>query len=184
MARPAPRRRPPPRSAKSAAPAARARPRSAKPAAAAPPTLELQHDHAALQVKVRALGVIVGRFEREPTAAVRAACAAAVTDLREDLFLHFAREEEALVPFVAANVPAFAAAVTGLVDAHDAICGALARMGEVIRAGTAPTITAIFDRFTTAYATHATRERDLLAQLAAALTARQRTALATLLRGV
>ena len=177
MARPAPRRRSP----KPAAPAARAR--APKPAAAGPPTLELQHDHAALQVKVRALGVIVGRFEREPTAAVRAGCATAVTSLREDLFLHFAREEEALVPFVDANVPAFAAAVTGLVDAHDAICGALARMGEVVRTGTAPALSAIFDRFTTAYATHATREREVLAQIAAALSARQRTALAALLRG-
>ena len=182
MARPAPRRRPPPRSSKPAAPAARARP--SKPPAAAPPPRELQHDHAALQVKVRALGVVVSRFEREPTAAVRAACATAVTSLREDLFLHFAREEEALVPFVAANVPAFAAAVTGLVDAHDAICGALARMGELVRTGTAPALAAIFERFTTAYATHATREREVLAQIAAALSARQRTALAALLRGV
>lgn len=183
MSRAEPRRRPPARAAKPAAAARAPRARPAKPAAA-PPTLELQHDHAALQLKVRALGVVIRAFTGAPTAAARAACATALAGLREDLFLHFAREEEALVPFVAANAPTFAAAVTGLVDAHDAICGALARMGEVIRAGTAPTITAIFDRFTTAYATHATRERDLLAQLAAALTARQRTALATLLRGV
>ena len=184
MSRAETRRRPPARAAKPAAAARAPRARPAKPAAAAPPTLELQHDHAALQLKVRALGVVIREFAGAPTAAARAACATALASLREDLFLHFAREEEALVPFVAANAPTFAAAVTGLVDAHDAICGALARMGEVIRAGTAPTITAIFDRFTTAYATHATRERDLLAQLAAALTARQRTALATLLRGV
>ena len=122
-------------------------------------------------------------------------------ELRELLFLHFAREEEGLFPFVADRLPELGDRVAAMAVAHDAICGSLARMVHTATA-TAPMVAvaaqdeaeaaahpgelallgALFERFQTAYADHARLEAELLAVLDDRLDAAQRAQLAELVR--
>jgi hypothetical protein len=69
--------------------------------------------------------------------------------------------------------------------AHDAICGSLARMYHLAASNAElTTIMAVFSRFETAYASHATVEAELLQLLARRLDAAQRQRLAELVRGL
>jgi len=69
--------------------------------------------------------------------------------------------------------------------AHDAICGALARMNHLAAAnGAVRVILAVFARFEAAYARHADTEAELLRQLTSRLDHQQRALLAELVRGL
>lgn len=145
------------------------------------PVSDLAHDHAELNRRVLDLGAIIGgrRAAREPTLATR------LSDLREHLFLHFAREEEGLFPFVAEQLPELAQQVDAMALAHDAICGALARMCHMAASEAQPSaLLRVFERFEAAYATHASSEGELLRTLEGRLDADQRTQLAALVRGL
>lgn len=142
------------------------------------PIGELAHDHADLNRRVLELGAIIsGRRKPEPSLITL------LSELREHLFHHFAREEEGLFPFVSEQVPEVADQVHTMAIAHDAICGAVARMCHLASAEAKPSaIRAVFDRFESAYATHANAETDLLRGLDGKLDADQRTQLAFLVR--
>lgn len=143
------------------------------------PIDELVHDHGELNRCVIALGVQLRR-----QAAVEELVDPLV-ELREQLFLHFAREEEGLFPFVAEHASDLADQVQGMEIAHDTICGSLARMVHLAETGAAvATIAAIYDRFENAYAAHAQMEAELLATLAERLDADQRSRLAALVGGL
>ena len=106
-------------------------------------------------------------------------------ELRELMFLHFAREEEGLFPFVSEAVPELADQVHAMAIAHDAICGGLARMYHLAAANTdLTTIIAVFLRFEAAYGAHAEAESELLQQLGSRLDPTQRGRLAELVRGL
>lgn len=138
------------------------------------PVDDLAHDHADINRRVLALGALIR--------AASSGLAAPLAELRELLFLHFAREEEGLFPYVSEHVPALAGAVHDMASAHDAICGALARMSYLAAAGDAlPTIATVYTRFATAYAEHSARETALLADLATRLQPAERAALLALL---
>ena len=81
---------------------------------------DLAHDHADLNRRVRALGAALPALD----AAAMAPFAAQLVELREILFLHFAREEEGLFPFVSETVPDLANRVDAMASQHDTICGA------------------------------------------------------------
>jgi hypothetical protein len=102
-------------------------------------------------------------------------------ELREPLFLHFVREEEGLFPFVAE----LAHRVQAMATAHDAICGALARMCQ-LAAVDAPraSLAGVFERFETACAEHARTEATFLHELESRLDDAQRRRLAELVRGL
>ena len=170
------------------------------------PVRELAHDHADLNRRVREIGAMLVPPNGSPSGG-RARLVVVLKELREHLFFHFAREEEGLFPFVSDRLPELADRVTAMAIAHDAICGALARMVHVATAGAAAitaaaaeevadaaaeeaaaspgelsVLRALFERFQTAYADHARFEAELLQVLDDRLDAAQRAQLAELVR--
>lgn len=163
------------------------------------PVHELTHDHGDLNRRVRELGALLdGGATTRPN---RDRLAAILRDLREQLFLHFAREEEGLFPFVAERLPDLGERVAAMAIAHDAICGSLARMVYIATTGgplggvgaedeaelAAPPgelalLAALFERFEATYADHARREAELLGLLDDRLDGAQRAHLAELVR--
>jgi iron-sulfur cluster repair protein YtfE (RIC family) len=147
----------------------------------ADPVRELAHDHADLNRRVLEVGAMLDgmRVGRD------AKLVEALAELREHLFLHFAREEEGLFPFVAEHVPELGDRVHAMAVAHDAICGALARMCHLASSEAKPlALRAVFERFESAYAAHSSFEAELLRSLEGRLDADQRTQLAALVRGL
>jgi iron-sulfur cluster repair protein YtfE (RIC family) len=147
----------------------------------ADPIRDLAHAHADLNRRVLELAAMIrGRhLGREP------ALVEMLSELRENLFLHFAREEEGFFPFVAEHMPELAERVNAMAVAHDAICGALARMCHMAASEAPPaTLSAVFERFESAYAGHASSEAELLRSLEGRVDADQRTQLAALVRGL
>lgn len=149
----------------------------------ADPVHALAHDHADLNRSVRALGTQI-------RAAVdghgsSSDLAGPLGELREHLFLHFAREEEGLFPFVTQNAPEVGHQIHAMEIAHDTICGALARMYHLACSAAAPfAIAQVFDRFEKAYAAHARAEAELFDDLDRRLDAQQRARLAEVVAGV
>ena len=149
------------------------------------PVQELVHDHADINRRVLALGSAIRALDRNDGNGMALALVSLLGELRELLFLHFAREEEGLFPFVVDTVPELAGQVHAMALAHDAICGGLARMYHLASANADLTvILAVFARFEAAYASHAETEAELLHQLSARLDPAQRTRLAELVRGL
>jgi iron-sulfur cluster repair protein YtfE (RIC family) len=145
------------------------------------PVHELAHDHADLNRRVLALASLINQRDVHSAAALLAP----LGELRELLFLHFAREEEGLFPFVAEAVGELAERVHEMAFAHDAICGALARMYHLAASGSDPSsIATLYERFEQAYSKHAQAEGELLRKLDAILDADQRARLATLVEGL
>src|SRR5687768_9994223 len=108
------------------------------------PVRQLAHDHADLNQRVLALASLVSR----PDAQSAGTLVRPLGELRELLFLHFAREEEGLFPFVADTAPELAERVHDMASAHDAICGALARMYHLAVSGAdGSSIATLFERF-------------------------------------
>jgi iron-sulfur cluster repair protein YtfE (RIC family) len=139
---------------------------------------ELAHDHAALNRMVLSLASAVRRGGVDVSSGH---LELGLGELRDELFHHFAREEEALFPFVADVMPALEPQVKTMLAAHDMICGSLSRMVH-LAATDAPTATllALFERFENAYAEHAQMETALLSSLDASLDRGQRNRLSDL----
>ena len=149
------------------------------------PLEAFDHDHRELNQQVLGLGPLLVQLERGDLAGGTATLAERLVSLRDDLFLHFAREEEGLFPYLAKVAPDLEPRVIELVSMHDEICGALARMIHV--AGNEPrldTMLPLFDRFEIAYARHAQAEHRLLEESAARLTGAQRSDLAAMVAGI
>jgi iron-sulfur cluster repair protein YtfE (RIC family) len=144
------------------------------------PVRNLAHDHAELNRQVLELGAMLAERRALPP------MVPALKELREHMFLHFAREEEGLFPLVSEWIPELADQVLALVSAHDAVCGALARM--IHAASTEEADPAAFQgllaRFQSAYGDHSKLESELLRRADAALDAGQRAQLAELVRSL
>ena len=146
---------------------------------------DLVHDHADINRRVVALGSTIRALDRDDGHGMALALVARLGELRELLFLHFAREEEGLFPFVAESVPELADQVQVMALAHDAICGGLARMYHLASTNAElGLITAVFGRFEAAYASHAENEAGLLKELSGRLDSDQRARLWELVRGL
>jgi iron-sulfur cluster repair protein YtfE (RIC family) len=149
------------------------------------PVQDLVHDHADINRRVLALGTALRALDRNDGNGMARALVSQLGELRELLFLHFAREEEGLFPFVSETVPELADQVQAMATAHDAICGGLARLYHLASANADLTVVfAVFARFEIAYASHADTEAELLEQLTARLDAEQRARLSDLVRGL
>ena len=149
------------------------------------PVQELVHDHADINRRVLAVGTAIRALGRNDGHGMALALVTRLGELRELLFLHFAREEEGLFPFVAETVPELAEQVHAMALAHDAICGGLARMYHLAATNADLTvILTVFARFETAYASHADAEAALLRELTGRLDGAQRAQLAELVRGL
>jgi hypothetical protein len=149
------------------------------------PIHELAHDHADINRRVFALGAAVRALDRDDGDGMALALVTRLGELRELLFLHFAREEEGLFPFVSETVPDLAEQVHAMAVAHDAICGGLARMYHLAVANAEiAAIISVFTRFEIAYASHAEVEAEILQTLGGRLDREQRERLAALVRGL
>jgi DUF438 domain-containing protein len=149
------------------------------------PVQDLVHDHADINRRVFALGSTIRALDRDGGNGMALALVTRLGELRELLFLHFAREEEGLFPLVTELVPELIDQVRAMELAHDTICGSLARMYHLAASNTElSTIIAVFVRFETAYASHAEVEAELLQTLGSRLDAHQLTRLAELVRGL
>jgi hemerythrin-like domain-containing protein len=144
----------------------------------------LEHDHIALSQRVLAVRSAVSRLQRgEDVDAAETVAALAL--LADDLFEHFAREEEFLFPYIVAELPDQEPQVAQMQAAHDRICGAASRIVALAERGPLAEqlalVLPLFARFDAEYMAHAQREAEFLRELASRLTTEQRRALAALL---
>lgn len=107
-------------------------------------------------------------------------------EIRDELLVHFAREEEGLFPFIRRHVPEHVASVARLEATHERICGALTRLADLASKDMAESLVFILlhERFESAYAEHGREEKALLGELAQGLNEEQRVALRELVRGL
>lgn len=157
------------------------------------PVRKFEHAHGhltKLALDVRRLVRAEEASDGRAPARLRKRLVTALEALRDELLRHFANEEEGLFPFVRANLPAKAANVDRLADAHDAICGAIVRLADFVdREASAlgpgrATLLTYYERFESAYTQHSQDEAALFDELGRTLDERQRTELASLLRGL
>ncbi|HET9621332.1 MAG TPA: hemerythrin domain-containing protein [Kofleriaceae bacterium] len=149
------------------------------------PIQDLTHDHADINRRVLAIGAAIRALDRDGGNGLARALVGRLGELRELLFTHFAREEEGLFPFVTDAVSALTASIAEMATAHDAICGALARVYHLAESNAdIASITHMYTRFEAAYASHSEAEGRLLQQLGHVLDPAQRDQLSGLVRGL
>jgi iron-sulfur cluster repair protein YtfE (RIC family) len=149
------------------------------------PVEDLVHDHADINRRVLALGAAIRALDRNHGNGMAVALVHQMAELRELLFLHFAREEEGLFPFVSDTVPDLAEQIGAMALAHDAICGGLARMCHLAATNAEiAAIVTVFSRFEVTYASHSEMEAELLHTLGSRLDRAQREQLAALVQGL
>jgi DUF438 domain-containing protein len=147
------------------------------------PISTLTHDHGELNARVFDLAARLRADSK--TDGVDDEVWKGLVELRDLLFLHFAREEEGLFPFIAETVPDLAPQVARMETAHDTICGSLARLCHLAETDGAATFMApLFERFQQVYADHASAEAAVLHTLDRRLDGAQRKQLAALVAGI
>lgn len=146
------------------------------------PLREIVHDHGALNRMVRELGARVRGGDRD-VANEDHTLVRLINSLREELFRHFAREEEGLFPFISEVLPELDVRVQEIAVAHDTICGALSRLFHLsVTSLSTSALEPVFTRFESAYAAHSALEGVLLLELGPLRDAGQRARLADLVR--
>jgi hypothetical protein len=146
----------------------------------------MEHDHVQLSRQIDALHRELSTLAAAGTPIEPMAddTVQALVALSEDLFEHFAREEEGLFPFVVERAPDLAADVAALVEGHDRICGAATRLlalrDRPPTEGNIALAASLFQRLVDVYAAHSGRELTLLAALASRLDAAAQAELAAL----
>ena len=133
------------------------------------PLRALEHDHVHLGRLLSELRRLVaelqGDGEREE---LSEELAAALSVLRDDLFEHFGREEEALFPFLSERLPDLGPSIGRLEGAHDRICGAVVRLHALAALGAEQLrerrglVAQLFSRFDGEYVEHARQESEFL----------------------
>lgn len=155
------------------------------------PLVALEHDHVHLSRLVADLRTMIGELGSDSARHDLAEeITATLATLRDDLFEHFGREEEALFPYLMETLPDLRAAVARLEDAHDRICGTLSRIHAVgAKGGSAmrdqrSLVTQLFSRFEAEYVAHARHESEFLRNLGARLGDHDRERVRTIMRDV
>jgi iron-sulfur cluster repair protein YtfE (RIC family) len=154
------------------------------------PIKRLEHDHVHLSDQVNHLRDWIQQVLREEVAPehLEPKFTATLIQLRDELFHHFAREEEGLFPFIIAQLPSLAEAIGSLESAHDRVCGSVSRMtylaqqGPVVFSEQFEQMVALFARFDANYGKHARSESELLRTLAEQLNHQQREELYQILQ--
>ena len=149
------------------------------------PILALEHDHVHLSRMVADLRSSFDRgdIDHDELAGILAA-------LRDDLFEHFGREEEALFPYLMETLPDLRSSIARLEDAHDRICGAVSRLHSVAAKGSSALreqhalAEQLFRRFDSDYVEHARHESELLRSLSTRLSEEQRARVKSIMTGV
>ena len=158
--------------------------------AAADPVDALVHDHSHLSALLLDLRATSTRLAAGEVAADEAVpeLAHAAEVLHDALVEHFAREEEALFPYIEEELASIAPRSRAVRADHDVVCGRAAALAALLRSGGDA---AALGRFEAAlaelervYAAHSLAEIDLLREVDAALDRPRRAALAALLAGL
>ena len=145
--------------------------------------LHHSRDHVGLLVVT--VGELVARGSDTPKAALERA----VVELRDALFVHVAKEEEGLFPYVVTNAPGLSKSVARLSSSHEALSAAVLRLEQAVHRKTGAqrstdTPRVAFDRFHTIYAEHEASETRFLRRVDARLDDSQRHALAAIVQGL
>ena len=152
----------------------------------ADPVSDFEHDHLAFsQAVAHVKALLLAESSGDVSSHLR--LLRTVDALREDLLVHFAREEEGLFPFLVRVLPDTAEGVERLLSGHDLVCGSLVRLAHSVNRSTAvhgEASSVLFDRFERAYVEHARAEVSLLRSVGTRLAPGQRTELAALLSGI
>jgi iron-sulfur cluster repair protein YtfE (RIC family) len=137
------------------------------------PLIALEHDHVHLSRLVAELRHMTAELLRQDARPeVSEEIAATLASLRDDLFEHFAREEEALFPYLAGALPDLGPTIARLEGAHDRICGGISRLHAIATTGDAglrdhrALVAQLFARFDAEYVEHARQEGEFLRGLA------------------
>lgn len=147
------------------------------------PVLELTHDHGEINRLVLDLAGALRRSAHATT--VSEQVQVTLGELQDMLFTHFAREEEALFPFIAEAIPALASEIDTLLFAHDSLCGLVARLVHLASSPMGATmLVPLFERFETAYTAHSRAESSFLGSLNTRLDQPQRKRLGALVAAV
>ena len=143
----------------------------------------LEHDHDEL---TRAMRELAAMFTGPALSATPPGHLASVlAELRDELVMHFVREEEGLFPALALHLPDLSGAVDELIVLHDEICAGATRLVYLARSSSRlDSLLPVFRRFEAAYGRHAQAERGLLGQAARRLTPEQRAELAEVVRAL
>jgi iron-sulfur cluster repair protein YtfE (RIC family) len=150
------------------------------------PVQAFEHDRVQCSNLVRVLGQHRDVARRKTFS--RRQVVSVIERLRDQLFSHFAREEEGLFPFIVSLFPGTRKTVDRLIIAHDAICGTLSHL-LVLTAQTSwdSDLTAfdeLMTRFDSLYAEHTSTEMVLLQHIGERLDRAQRAKLFRLVRGL
>ncbi len=141
----------------------------------ADPLKELAHDHRELSGLLLAVRDALSRVERgqskleDELHEIRDGIEA----LREALLEHFAREQEGLLPFVVARLPAVRPRTDQLIAEHDHIADVLTTLlkdlGRIDSSGELAPFSTSLARFEDVYASHSRSELGFLEEVATAL---------------
>jgi hypothetical protein len=144
----------------------------------------MEHDHVHLSRQIDTLHAELRALAAAPGGPMADDLVQALVALSEDLFEHFAREEEGLFPFLLERAPDLRDEVAALVEGHDRICGAATRLlalrDRPPTKGTVALAVSLFQRLVDVYAAHSGRELTLLSALAQRLDAAAQAELASL----
>jgi iron-sulfur cluster repair protein YtfE (RIC family) len=135
---------------------------------------QLEHDHTTLSQAVADLRATLSHVPRD-------VFVAKLDAVMDELFEHFAIEEEGLFPYLLEQMPDQADAIAQLQAAHDRICGAASRL-KALAPEQIDLAVSLFKRFDAEYTGHAQREAEFLRSLGSRLTAEQHETLAQILR--
>ena len=143
------------------------------------PFSALERNREELDRDVRELAAFLGG---SGVATLPAHLAGMIADVRDELVVHFVREEEGLFPVLARHAE-LEPAVDRLIAIHDEICATASRLVYLAQSGSLiDTLIPIFRRFEAAYARNVDGERSLLERAAGTLTPAERADLAHILR--
>lgn len=159
------------------------------PGSSEDPIAELSHDHSHLGALVQAVRSTLGSVERAECSweSARTELEDGGEALREGLLVHFAREEEALFPFVEARLPALSAQVAALLADHDSVIAQAVELCRLIgtESGSgSESAPSAFARFEQTYGAHAQSERAFLVDVDALLDHSARAELRALLGAI
>jgi iron-sulfur cluster repair protein YtfE (RIC family) len=150
------------------------------------PVQTFEHDRVRCSSLVRSLGEHRDVSRRKPFS--RKQLVGVIERLCDELFTHFAREEEGLFPFIVALLPDARRTVDRLVAAHDAICGRLSHLLLLTSQTCSDSDLAAFDELLTGfndlYTEHTNTEMTLLQEIGERLDRTQRAKLRRLIRGL
>jgi hypothetical protein len=148
---------------------------------------EFEHSHTRINgLVLRLVEAVTTIGSPARTSECQRSLARLLEEIRDELLVHFAREEEGLFPFIRLHVPEHLGTVARLEATHDLICGALTRLGDLASKNMEESLVFILlhERFESAYAEHGREEKALLSDLARGLDEQQRVALRELVHGL